>query len=142
MWKSICSLLLGLLPLIGLAQIYGCHVQRNGSEVIYYIPYGLGSPNEWITNGVIDMSGAEGGFRNNGSATYGCIKNIGGSCTVYQNYLMTDGVTVGIRVYKTGVYASIDPMNCPIDDYIPFAVLASAGLGVFVLRRRNSNLVG
>ncbi|RDC56238.1 hypothetical protein DU508_11545 [Pedobacter chinensis] len=120
------------------AQTYGCHVRRGMSEILYYTPYGLGSPTEWITTGVIDMSGAEGGYRTDGSATYGCILDIGPSCTVYQYHLMPDGITVGTRIYKNGVYASIHPVNCPIDNYIPLLFIFAASVAFLQLRKKLS----
>ena len=58
----LCVIMFVALPLNLKGQVYGCHVQRYGVEVLYYIPYGVGSPTKWITTGVVDMTGAEGGF--------------------------------------------------------------------------------
>lgn len=39
--------------------------------------------------------------------------------------------------YQNGRLVYFRVANCPIDDYLPFMLLGSAGLGVFVLRSRN-----
>lgn len=112
------------------AQSDGCHVVRGMTDVIYYNPYGA----QWITTGVVDASGAEGGYHTDGSATFGCIKDLGGSCDIYQQYRMADGST-GIRIYMSGTYASIDPLNCPVDDYVPLLFIFTASFTFLKLRR-------
>lgn len=122
------------------AQTYGCHVQRGTQEVLYYTPYGAGSPSEWRTvSGAppISSTGEQSGYRNDGTGS-GCIKDIGGSCTVYQEYEISEGPPqlTGMRVYKTGIYASLAPINCSIDDYISLVLFVAAGMGIFILRKR------
>lgn len=132
-------ILVGLLCLISIysnAQVYGCHVLRGGTEVLYYLPYPAGGVNAYITTGTVDATGAEGGFRNNGSVTYGCIRDIGAPCTVYQQYLLADGVTVATRVFKTGFYAEIAPINCLIDDNTLLLVIFTACLGFLKIKSR------
>lgn len=124
------------------AQTNGCHIVRGMSDVIYYTPYGAGSPSEWTTTGVIDPTGAQGGFHYDNTATFGCIRDIGGLCTIYQQYEISPGPpqVVGTRVYETGVYASINPTNCPIDDYIPLLFIFTAGIAFFQIRKRQASL--
>ena len=133
-------------PLQLKAQTYGCHVQRGFSEVLYYTPYGAGSPSEWRTTSSppVSATGEQGGYRNDGTASYGCIRDIGNSCTVYQEYEVSPGPpqVTAMRIYKTGTYANIDPMNCPIDDFVPFALVGAAGIGVLVLRKREFMVIG
>ena len=62
--------------------------------------------------------------------------NIGGSCTVYQNYLLPDGITVSTRIYKSGMYTSISLTNCPVDDYIPLLFIFTAGIAFLQIRKR------
>ncbi|MBC6112196.1 hypothetical protein ACFOG5_10545 [Pedobacter fastidiosus] len=112
------------------AQSDGCHVVRGITDVIYYNPYG----SQWITTGVVDASGAEGGYHTDGSATFGCIKDLGGSCDIYQQYKMADGTT-GIRIYMSGTYANIDPLNCPIDDYLPLFFIFTASFTFLKLKQ-------
>jgi hypothetical protein len=118
-------------------DVIGCHVIRGSSDVLYYLPYGLGSPSEWITRGIVNPTGAEGGFRNDGTQTYGCIKDIGGACTVYQEYEISSGPpqVVGVRVYKTGIFGNIDHLNCPLDDYLPYFILY---ISILVIYKRKS----
>lgn len=139
---KVCFKILFLFALSSLAtqakaQIFGCHVVVGMSDRLFYTPYGAGSPTEWQTviSGPVTSTGETGGYRSDGSATYGCIANIGGACTVYQQYLMMDGVTIGMRPYRIGVYASIDPVNCPIDDYIPFILITIASIGFLQIRK-------
>ncbi|MGY3053537.1 hypothetical protein ACVWYG_001737 [Pedobacter sp. UYEF25] len=109
-------------------------------EIIYYTPYGAGSPSEWqtVVSDSVTTAGEKGGYRSNRTASYGCITDIGGSCTVYQQYESSSGPpqVVSMRFYKSGVYASIAPENCPIDDYVPLAIVGAAGVGVFLLKKR------
>jgi len=121
------------------AQIYGCHVVVGMSDRIFYTPYGAGSPLEWqtIPSGTITATGETGGYRSDGSATYGCIADIGGTCVVYQQYEVSPGPPqiIGMRPYRTGVYASIDPLNCPIDDFVPLMITCVAAIGFFRIRK-------
>lgn len=121
------------------ATTNGCHVSFAVAERLFFTPYPPGGANAWITTGVIDPSGAVGGYRENGSTTFGCIGDIGGTCTVYQQYEISAGPpqVVGVRIYKIGVYASIDPINCPIDDYIPLLAIFNLSLGLYKIRRSN-----
>ena len=118
------------------AQTYGCHVVRGMSNVLYYTPYGNGPPSEWTTTGVVDKSGAEGGYKYDRTASFGCIADIGPSCTVYQQYLMPDGVSVGTRVYKFGQYASVDQVNCPIDNYVFLLFLFTTGFAILRIKKQ------
>lgn len=124
------------------ARTNGCHVSFAVSERLFYTPYPTGGVNAWITTGVIDPSGATGGYRESGSVSFGCIADIGGSCTVYQQYEISAGPpqVIGTRIYKTGVYASIDPINCPIDDYIPLLAIFTLSFGLFKIRRSKLKL--
>lgn len=118
------------------ARTDGCHVSFAVAERLFYTPYPAGGANAWITTGVIDASGATGGYRDNGSATYGCISDMGAACTVYQQYEISAGPpqVVGVRVYKYGVYATIDPVNCPIDDYMPLLAIFTLSLVIIKIR--------
>lgn len=138
--KVICSLFVFNLLLYSSlevkAQIYGCHVQRGMSEVIYITPYG----SDWQTvpSGTITSTGEIGGYKNDGTATYGCIADLGGICTVYQQYEISHGPpqTIGMRPYKIGVYASIDLLNCPLDDNVLSLFIFTACLAFFRLKKQ------
>ncbi|RYF23672.1 MAG: hypothetical protein EOO42_06800 [Flavobacteriales bacterium] len=135
-----CFIVVFSLCLVGnlLAQTYGCHVVVGVSDRIFYTPYGAGSPTEWqtVVTGTVTGSGEIGGYRADGSATYGCIKDIGGACTVYQQYLMPDGVTIGMRFYRAGTYAGIHPINCSLDDYALVLIVSSGFIVAFRIRKK------
>lgn len=121
------------------AQVFGCHVVVGMSDRLFYTPYGAGSPTEWqtIPSGTITPTGETGGYRSDGTITYGCITDIGGTCTVYQQYEISPGPpqVIGMRPYRTGVFASIAPINCPIDDYIPTLFIFTIGIAIFRMKR-------
>ncbi|TKB98248.1 hypothetical protein [Pedobacter cryotolerans] len=121
------------------AQVYGCHVVVGVSDRIFYTPYGAGSPTEWqtVVGGAITATGETGGYRSDGSVTYGCIADIGGTCTVYQQYEISAGPPqiIGMRPYRVGVYASIDPVNCPIDNYIPLLFIFTIGITLIKFKK-------
>ncbi|KQS36108.1 hypothetical protein [Pedobacter sp. Leaf194] len=109
------------------------------SDYLYYTPYGAGSPTEWqtIISGPVTRAGEIAGSRTDGSQTYGCIRDIGGTCAVYQQYEVSSGPpqVIGIRFYRTGIYASIDPTNCPLDDYTSIFFIFTTGIAVLQLRK-------
>ena len=110
----------------------GCRVLVGSSYRLFYIPYG----SEWITTGSVDATGATGGYREDGSATYGCIAVSGGGCTVYQQYINPGPPSfTDVRVYRNGFLANVDPTNCPIDDYIPAMLTLIAVLGFLQIRK-------
>jgi hypothetical protein len=121
------------------AQVYGCRVVVGISDRLYYTPYGAGSPTEWqtIVSGTVTSTGETGGFRSNGTAAFGCMMDIGGSCTVYQQYEISAGPPqiIGMRVYRTGVYASLDPINCTIDGYIPFFFIFTLMVAILEIKK-------
>lgn len=138
--KKICTFLLFILySYISNAQVFGCRVVAGISDRLYYTPYGAGSPTEWqtIVSGGITTNGETGGFRSNGTASFGCMADIGGTCIVYQQYQISEGPpqVIGMRIYRTGVYASLDPINCPIDDYIPALFIFTLGITVIKLKK-------
>ena len=119
----------------GADGVDGCLIYTGvtSQQRLYYIPYtmGAGSPTEWIaTNNTA-------GF-NVVTATK-CFHEVGPPCTVYKPGT-TGTMHTASDVLYSGNYAVVIP--CPIDDYVPLAVLASTGLGIFIFRRRNFNLVG
>lgn len=120
-------------------QIHGCHVVVGMSDRLFYTSYGAGSPTEWQTvpSGTITPTGETGGYRSDGTATYGCIADLGGTCTVYQQYEISPGPpqVIGMRPYRTGVFANIAPINCPIDDYIPALFIFTLGIAVVYIKR-------
>lgn len=110
----------------------GCRVLVGSSYRLFYNSYG----SEWITTGTVDLSGATGGYREDGSMTYGCIAVTGGSCTVYQQYINPGPPSfVDIREYRNGLLANVDPVNCPIDDYIPLLFIFTLGIATFYIKR-------
>ncbi|RZL60076.1 MAG: hypothetical protein EOO93_15250 [Pedobacter sp.] len=110
----------------------GCRVLVGSSYRLFITPYG----SDWITTGVVDASGAVGGYREEVSATYGCIAISGGACTVYQQFINPGPPSfVDTRVYRTGVLGNVDPTNCPIDDYIPAILIAIASIGFLQIRK-------
>lgn len=119
------------------AQTYGCHVLRGMSDVLYDTPYGIGSPYEWLATGTIDVTGTQGGFHYD-AGSFGCIQDIGDVCIVYQQYEISYGPPqiVGVRPYKTGVFAGMQPSNCPIDDYIPSFFIFTAFIVFFKMKRK------
>ena len=124
-------------PITLIAQTHGCKVAYSFSSRLYYIPYPAGGSNAYITTGTIDATGATGGYRESGSVAYGCIAEIGGACTVYQQYEIHPGPpqNVGVRIYKNGIYANIDPVNCSIDDFLPFILILVALVGFLRIRK-------
>lgn len=121
------------------AQVYGCHVVVGMSDRLFYTPYGSGSPTEWQTvpSGTITTTGETGGYRSDGTATYGCIADIGGTCTVYQQYEISPGPpqVIGMRPYRTGVFANIAPINCSIDEYIPALFIFTLCIAILYIKR-------
>ena len=54
----------------------------------------------------MSSSGETGGFRSDGTASFGCIVDLASYSTVFQQYQMSMDV-IAMRKYKTRVYASI-----------------------------------
>jgi hypothetical protein len=104
------------------------------------------SPNNTSLERIFTQSsGLVGGRRNFiGPETY---NNIGfpSACPRYDYNAAT---VTSERCAINGVYNAsyrvliFTPLNCPLDDYIPYFILATGGLGFFYLRRKNAIAVG
>lgn len=105
---------------VGCALNYG----SSSSEIIYFTPIGTMS-----------------GYTNyGGSPTY---NNIGfpNACPRYNYNTALDAggrcCVLGNCSNTTRTRVNFTPIPCPIDDYIPFIILAISSLGFFYLRRNN-----
>lgn len=131
MTKLVYILSFCILPILTFGEngVDGCLIVTGITmqQRLYHIPYteGAGSPTEWIA------TGNTAGY--NVVTPKKCFQESGPPCSVYKPGT-TGANPPPTEVIYYGTYAIVIP--CPIDDYVPLVLLGSAGIGVFILKKR------